>query len=62
MRWCTAGRLHWTFDAKGPPEDARPVTGLMPWFDWTPRTRVGDTRVIFGHWSALGLVKPATTC
>lgn len=30
--------------------------GFMPWFDVAHRAS-GDTRVVFGHWSALGLVR-----
>ena len=36
---------------KGPPESA--PAGLVPWFDH-PRAAWGRTRVIAGHWSALG--------
>ncbi len=45
------GRLD--FEHKGPPENAR--KGLVPWFD-APGARWRGTRVVFGHWSALGLV------
>lgn len=41
------------FEHKGPPENARP--GILPWFD-VPDARWRGTRVVFGHWSALGLV------
>jgi bis(5'-nucleosyl)-tetraphosphatase (symmetrical) len=48
------GRLD--FEHKGPPEDA--AKGLIPWFD-APDARWRGTRVVFGHWSAIGLiVKP----
>ncbi|HWJ94905.1 MAG TPA: symmetrical bis(5'-nucleosyl)-tetraphosphatase [Telluria sp.] len=30
-------------------------SGLLPWFD-LPRRRTADVTVVFGHWSALGLV------
>mgnify|MGYP003346838518 CR=1 FL=1 len=30
--------------------------GYMPWFD-VPRRKTRDTRVVFGHWSTLGLLK-----
>ena len=45
------GRLD--FEHKGPPDAAR--KGLKPWFeienpDWE------GTRIVFGHWSALGLI------
>ena len=29
--------------------------GLIPWFDFEERA-AADTRIVFGHWSALGLV------
>ncbi|HEX2140465.1 MAG TPA: symmetrical bis(5'-nucleosyl)-tetraphosphatase [Woeseiaceae bacterium] len=45
------GRLD--FDHKGPPENAR--KGLVPWFD-AQDARWRGTRIVFGHWSALGLV------
>jgi bis(5'-nucleosyl)-tetraphosphatase (symmetrical) len=45
------GRLD--FGHKGPPDNAR--KGLVPWFD-APEARWRGTRVVFGHWSALGLV------
>lgn len=44
-----AGRLELTYKAglEGPfPK------GFAPWFDW-PATRLGPTRVFFGHWAAL---------
>ncbi len=48
------GRLDYAH--KGPPGDA--AQGLMPWFD-APEARWRETRVVFGHWSAIGLiVKP----
>lgn len=37
----------------GPPESAR--KGLVPWFE-APAPRWAGTRIVFGHWSALGLV------
>ncbi|MGH8196393.1 MAG: symmetrical bis(5'-nucleosyl)-tetraphosphatase [Woeseiaceae bacterium] len=45
------GRLD--FAHKGPPGNAR--KGLVPWFDY-PGARWRGTRIVFGHWSALGLV------
>lgn len=45
------GRLD--FSHSGPPDAAR--KGLIPWFD-APDARWAGTRVVFGHWSALGLV------
>ncbi|HLT92895.1 MAG TPA: symmetrical bis(5'-nucleosyl)-tetraphosphatase [Woeseiaceae bacterium] len=45
------GRLD--FSHKGPPTDAK--KGLVPWFD-APDARWRGTRIVFGHWSALGLM------
>jgi bis(5'-nucleosyl)-tetraphosphatase (symmetrical) len=45
------GRLD--YDHKGPPANAE--KGLVPWFD-APDARWRGTRIVFGHWSALGLV------
>lgn len=44
---------HLNFKHKGPPGDAR--KGLTAWFD-VPGARWQGTRVVFGHWSALGLI------
>jgi len=53
LRVCTAdGRVD--LDAKGAPPP--PPSRLRPWFEH-PGRRTRDTRVIFGHWSALGLVQ-----
>lgn len=50
MRYCDVnGRID--FDAKGEPGSQRP--GLYPWFE-VPGLRRRETRVVFGHWSALG--------
>ena len=46
-----SGRLR--FEAKGPPGNS--AGALRPWYD-VPGKR-GRTRIIFGHWSALGLMK-----
>ncbi|WP_338926968.1 symmetrical bis(5'-nucleosyl)-tetraphosphatase [Mycetohabitans endofungorum] len=52
MRFCDAhGRME--FSASGAPNTA--PAGFMPWFD-VPQRRSTDTLVVFGHWSALGLV------
>ena len=52
MRFVTAdGRMD--FAVKEGAETAPP--GLVPWFD-APGRRTGDTVVVFGHWSTLGLV------
>ena len=49
-----SGRLDYAH--KGPPDNA--AKGLIPWFD-APDARWRGTRIVFGHWSALGLiVKP----
>lgn len=45
------GRLD--FRHKGPP--AKAASTLMPWFE-APEPRWQGTRIVFGHWSALGLV------
>jgi bis(5'-nucleosyl)-tetraphosphatase (symmetrical) len=51
LRVCTAqGRVD--LQQKGPPEDARPP--WMPWFKVRERASA-PVRVIFGHWSTLGL-------
>src|SRR5690606_19463953 len=53
LRVCTAdGRVDLTM--KGPPEQAS--APWLPWFEHAHR-RTRDVRVIFGHWSALGLVR-----
>jgi bis(5'-nucleosyl)-tetraphosphatase (symmetrical) len=53
LRVCSAdGRIDLT--VKGPPPPAS--SGLRPWFEHAKR-RTRDARVIFGHWSALGLVR-----
>jgi bis(5'-nucleosyl)-tetraphosphatase (symmetrical) len=50
MRYCDAhGRID--FEAKGPPGTQKP--GLYPWFE-VPGLKVRNTRIICGHWSALG--------
>jgi bis(5'-nucleosyl)-tetraphosphatase (symmetrical) len=45
------GRLD--FSHNGHPDAAR--KGLMPWFD-APSAKWHGTRIVFGHWSALGLL------
>jgi bis(5'-nucleosyl)-tetraphosphatase (symmetrical) len=53
MRVCTAeGRID--VKMKGPPNEAR--LPYRPWFEHDAR-RTRDVRVIFGHWSALGLIQ-----
>lgn len=52
MRMVTAtGRLN--FSHSGSPYQAR--KGLIPWFEYE-EPAWGDTRIVFGHWSALGLI------
>jgi bis(5'-nucleosyl)-tetraphosphatase (symmetrical) len=41
------------FSHTGPPDKA--AKGLVPWFEM-PDARWRDARVVFGHWSALGLI------
>lgn len=56
LRYCTAaGRL--LPKLKGPPESA-PAEAL-PWFSVPGRQAVAE-RVVFGHWSALGLLRAPT--
>ncbi|MDX1592622.1 MAG: symmetrical bis(5'-nucleosyl)-tetraphosphatase [Gammaproteobacteria bacterium] len=53
LRFCTAeGRMN--LASKGPPGSQPP--GFMPWFDVPGRASAGS-RVVCGHWSALGLVE-----
>lgn len=50
MRYCdVSGRID--FDAKGMPGTQKP--GLYPWFE-VPGMRRRETRIVCGHWSALG--------
>jgi bis(5'-nucleosyl)-tetraphosphatase (symmetrical) len=45
-----------TMDFKHKESEAGPAgSGLLPWFD-LPHRRTADVTVVFGHWSALGLV------
>ena len=41
------------FTHAGPPANAE--KGMVPWFD-VPDAAWRGTRIVFGHWSALGLV------
>jgi bis(5'-nucleosyl)-tetraphosphatase (symmetrical) len=53
LRLCTAdGRVDISLKGRPPPSPSR----LRPWFEH-PRRATRDVRVIFGHWSALGLVQ-----
>lgn len=45
------GRLDFSYS--GPPASAK--RGLTPWFD-TPDPAWAGSRIVFGHWSALGLI------
>ena len=46
-----------TMDFKHKESDAGPAgSGLLPWFD-LPGRQTQDVTVVFGHWSALGLVQ-----
>ncbi len=53
MRLCTpSGRMDFLHkESESGPEGS----GLVPWFD-LPQRRTADVTVVFGHWSALGLV------
>jgi bis(5'-nucleosyl)-tetraphosphatase (symmetrical) len=53
LRLCSAdGRTDFSVKGEPPP----PPSPLRPWFEFAAR-RSRDTRIIFGHWSALGLVQ-----
>jgi len=53
LRVCTAdGRVDVALKGEPPP----PPSPLRPWFEHA-RRRSREARVIFGHWSALGLVQ-----
>jgi len=53
LRFCDVrGRI--AFDEKGPPGSQTP--GLYPWYE-VPGHAARDMRVVFGHWSALGLYR-----
>jgi bis(5'-nucleosyl)-tetraphosphatase (symmetrical) len=55
MRFCDSrGRLD--FDRSGPP--GTQPKGLVPWFD-VPARAARDVHIVFGHWSALGLLRRA---
>lgn len=53
MRFCY-GDHRLDFDQKGAPTDALRKKGLKPWFKCKDRKDI-DLRIIFGHWSTLGL-------
>lgn len=53
LRFCTdQGRMDFKMKESG---SAPQGCGLMPWFDVPGRQSAGET-VVFGHWSALGLM------
>lgn len=55
MRYCDrSGALD--LERSGPPGTQPP--GLVPWFD-APGRRTAATHIVFGHWSALGVVRRA---
>jgi bis(5'-nucleosyl)-tetraphosphatase (symmetrical) len=55
MRYIGAGRAL-DFDCTGPP-GSQPA-GLTPWFD-LPDRRPPGVHIVFGHWSALGVLRRA---
>jgi bis(5'-nucleosyl)-tetraphosphatase (symmetrical) len=52
LRFCSADGVM-EFKTKG--EADAPPPGFMPWFE-VPGRAAADTSIIFGHWSALGLL------
>ncbi|MEA3292438.1 MAG: symmetrical bis(5'-nucleosyl)-tetraphosphatase, partial [Pseudomonadota bacterium] len=52
MRYCDA-RGNLEYSCKGPPGSQAP--GLAPWFRH-PRRHCKKWRIVFGHWSSLGLI------
>jgi bis(5'-nucleosyl)-tetraphosphatase (symmetrical) len=58
MRMCTAGGVM-EFSHKGTRHD--PPPGYMPWFE-VPGRQSRDSPLIFGHWSALGLLLAPNLC
>ena len=53
LRFCSKSGVM-EFESKEGAGDA--PKGYMPWFE-VPNRKMQDTRVIFGHWSTLGLLK-----
>jgi len=66
LRMCTPdGRMDFTYKkAPDTPQaaDAAPAS-LLPWFDAPARATRGQTTIVFGHWSTLGLLlRPDVIC
>ena len=53
LRFCSASGVL-DLKSKGAADSA--PSGFQPWFD-APKRRSQDTRIIFGHWSTLGLLQ-----
>lgn len=53
IRYCTADERV-DFEHTGPPGSQ--AAELSPWFEH-PNRRAADTRLVFGHWSALGFMR-----
>jgi bis(5'-nucleosyl)-tetraphosphatase (symmetrical) len=53
MRFCDE-KGHLNFKQKGKPNNILYAKGLRPWFDTLKRHHI-DLKIIFGHWSTLGL-------
>ena len=51
MRYCDADG-HLDLEENGPPGQQSP--GTLPWFEM-PQRKIRQTRILFGHWSTLGL-------
>ncbi|SFV67492.1 Bis(5'-nucleosyl)-tetraphosphatase, symmetrical [hydrothermal vent metagenome] len=53
MRFCDE-KNHLNFKQKGKPTEDLREKGLRPWFDCERKSKI-DLKIIFGHWSTLGL-------
>jgi bis(5'-nucleosyl)-tetraphosphatase (symmetrical) len=53
MRYCHKDHKL-DFEQKGSPSDTLKDKGLIPWFE-CPQRREVELKIIFGHWSTLGL-------
>ncbi|WP_397473581.1 symmetrical bis(5'-nucleosyl)-tetraphosphatase [Pusillimonas sp.] len=62
IRMCDAqGRME--FRHKLAPTRSDQIAGLLPWYDAPDRRTLGEATVVFGHWSALGLLlRPDVIC